>query len=1648
MKQLFTFLFLLTLSWNLIAQNSQNFPDYYHYLDSEIKLKFATDRILVKFHSKLAKKQQLEILETFGIDVESTEDLPSPVVTVVRLNNTMNAERLELTLNAIEQHQKVEYASPFFKIGDNYQTLTKEFIVKLNNVSDYNTLSQFALSTGAVIKDANPFIVGLYTLETKGKDDALTLANIFHESGLFEYAEPNFLRFMKKFTNDPLFADQWSIENLGTSTYPGATADSDMDVNDAWAISTGSGTIKVAVLDEGVDLSHPDLINNLLTGYDATGQGSAGDVSGDDAHGTACAGIIAAEGNNSLGMAGVAYSCKIIPVRIAYSDANGSWVTSNTVIGNAITWAWQTANADVLSNSWGGGGASTTITNAFNDAITQGRGGLGASVLVAAGNDNGAVSYPATLSDVISVAAMSMCNERKNPNSCDGETWWGSNYGNELDIAAPGVKIVATDISGSAGYDSGDYTSTFNGTSSATPNAAGVMALILSVNPTLTEAQARVILESTCDKAGTYTYSSTVGHPNGIWNVEMGYGRVNALAAVNAASNSCASPTSLTASNISTTSATVSWTSTVGLYNIEYGPAGFTPGTGTLINGFAGNSYTISTLTSATAYDFYVQTDCNNGDVSLWANTSFITDCATLTTPYTEDWENGIICWTQDAADDFDWTRQTGATPSSNTGPTTDNTTGSGYYLFIETSSGASGDIANTTSGAIDVSSLTSPYLEFFYHMYGGQIGTLNVDVEFPVGSGTYTNVFSLSGDQGNSWQSGNADLSAFANQTIALRFQAIHAGTYEGDIAIDDISIIEGPSCIPPNSLSANNITTNNANITWTSSNSLFNIQYGIAGFTFGSGTVVSNITSTAYNLTGLAAATTYEVYVQNDCGGGDLSSWVGPISFQTLCANYVAPFLESFDASTEPPCWSQSTTTGGPWLFTGTPAYDAANITDHTGNGGSFTWLDFSGSNSGVILETPEIDVSGLTIAELKFYLYSYNITTTDRNIIFVEAFDGTNWSQIASIQSSVNGWQEYAYALTNYIYNTNFVKIRFRGEQDPLGSNYFQNDIALDDISINELSSCVPVSNIAFSNISGNSADVSWLAQGNETAWNIQYGLNGFTLGSGTTISGLTTNPSTISNLSSSTAYDIYVQANCGVNGVSNWFGPVTLTTLCQSFVAPYTESFDSTSQPMCWSQSAGEGGPWVFTGTPGYAAATATDHTGNGGSFAWIDFSIPDSAVVLQMNSIDISALTTPSLKFYLYSHNTNSTDLNELYVEAFDGVNWNQISMIQQNTSGWVEHFFDLTNYTNNSEVLIRFRAEPSQGTSPFHNDLLIDDITIDEVPSCFNITSPSISLIDTIATVTWTAGSSETNWNIEYGTTGFTLGSGASSSTNTTTFDINNLTPYNTYDVYIQADCGNGDLADFVGPISFSFGPCLFGGPTSPNDSNVDSISFVGNTMNINHKACDSTAGVIGVENLTNLIADVTTDSTYTLDVIFSSCSGNYYTGVGQAWIDWNQNFLFDSTESLGAVNLTNANQPFSHTFSITVPSNAKEGMTYLRIMQQEIISTSLNPCSSFSWGSVMDFGISVENNIITTDSCLVEWTDLVGVNLSVDGKTVTKNGANGWDAGVRSIKSLPLNEDGWVETEILQLNKNRAFSLSTLNSNTNPTSLTYQIRL
>src|SRR5690606_7037598 len=218
------------------------------------------------------------------------------------------------------------------------------------------------------------------------------------------------------------------------------------------------------------------------------------------------------------------------------------------------------------------------------------------------------------------------------------------------------------------------------------------------------------------------------------------------------------------------------------------------------------------------------------------------------------------VCWDRDpnTTSAYSWRVRTGTTPSTaTTGPSADHTTGNGNYVFTEGSSGSSGAIAILYSPQVDISALTYPSLEFYYHMYGDDIDRLIVEVY----DGTTVFTQSIIGEQQSTntdpWELFKYNLAALplASDTIQITLKGVRGTSLDADIAIDDFEVKEATVCGVPLDLFVQNLTSTSADLGWSSGSGLSNIEWGPAGFTQGSGTgtIVSKVTS-PYSLGGLS--------------------------------------------------------------------------------------------------------------------------------------------------------------------------------------------------------------------------------------------------------------------------------------------------------------------------------------------------------------------------------------------------------------------------------------------------------------------------------------------------------------------------------------------------------------------------------------------------------------------------------------------------------------------------------------------------------------------------------------------------------------------------------------------------------------------------
>ncbi len=396
-----------------------------------------------------------------------------------------------------------------------------EVMVRFKPGTSLEAIRDIAASNHDVLNDEIESVNGLTFIDDLDDADAQSVADQYAAmKDVVLYAEPNYriklddpdnygsahdllLRQMSvDAPNDPQFGDQWALNNLGQD---GGKERADIDALKAWLTTKGSSDVVIAVLDTGVDFTHVDLVNNMwirpenLPAYTDDELGTFNDLNGfngtdniadpmdDNGHGTHCAGIIGAEGDNGEGIAGVNWKVKIMPLKFLGRGGFGSVDDAIESINYAIDRKKHGVNIRVISASWG----STQKSQALEDTI-RAAGDAGILFVAAAGNDSSdndrRPHYPSNydLPNVISVAALDRNDELAS----------FSNYGvKTVDIAAPGKDILST-------WLNHDYREA-SGTSMATPYVSGVAALIIAEQPSISMEKLRARIMKSVDKIDT-----------------------------------------------------------------------------------------------------------------------------------------------------------------------------------------------------------------------------------------------------------------------------------------------------------------------------------------------------------------------------------------------------------------------------------------------------------------------------------------------------------------------------------------------------------------------------------------------------------------------------------------------------------------------------------------------------------------------------------------------------------------------------------------------------------------------------------------------------------------------------------------------------------------------------------------------------------------------------------------------------------------------------------------------------------------------------------------------------------------------------------------------------------------------------------------
>lgn len=994
---------------------------------------------------------------------------------------------------------------------------------------------------------------------------------------------------------------------------------------------------------------------------------------------------------------------------------------------------------------------------------------------------------------------------------------------------------------------------------------------------------------------------------------------------------SCFTPSNLGATNITASTADIFWT-TGGASNwiVEWGPLGFTPGSGTIVNA-TNDTIMLSGLMAATAYEFYVQDSCGLGDVSLQTGPYvFTTSCpASFPAPYSTDFEGISLgnnasyenCWTTNVSGVPFWSADVGGTPSSGTGPLVDNTSGTstGTYFFLETSGATAGDTNVLYSPAIDISTLTSPMLSFYYHMHGSTMGTLRIVAENSMGM--RISLDSIVGQQqaaqADAWLEHQVLLSGLPTGTYRFLFDANSGASFTSDMAIDDFSVLEAPNCFASSNLRVVSAGDVSATVTWTAgTGTSYDVEYGPAGFTPGTGTVI-NSTNDTLTITGLMASTTYDFYVTDSCGTNGVSATAGPASFTTSacalsaqciytvdmfdtfgdgwngglitfwqngsavgtlggnfsagssfndsialcdgvqtyvtistlggwpqemgvvviqpngdtagvhtavgglatgdtlmsfisnctnCATYAAPFFESFELnSASIACWTNEAVsdTALAWSL-GSGSSGGAITSAYAGSlNAVYVSQGPSGAADTTRLVSPVLDLTTLISPQLSFW-YAQEDWFGDQNItnLYYRTSATAPWTFLWGDATNKSSWTNAIMTLPN---PTSTYQLAFEG------INNWGRANVIDSLSITDAAVvCSMPDSVMASNITATSADVSWISGTNASSSWIEYGLAGFTPGTGTIVNPATS-ATTLSGLMPGTLYEACVYDICTTLGDTSMAACVTFATLCAPITSyPYLEDFDGGVIPPCYSEtSTSTAYTWRIDagGTPSTATGPAVDHTTGSatGFYMYVEASSPaaqgDSAF-LWVEEFDMTSLTNPEIVYYYHMY---GSDIVNLDLQAFDRVagNWVSLNNIvgQQQTSNsapWGEARINLAAYT--ADTALQLRILSVRGAS-FNGDAAVDDIIIRETPPCvdasnFTVVTAGASSV----TLSWDSDTNIVASTIQYGAPGFMLGTGTNVAATPGGFTVTGLAATTCYDFYVMDSCSAA--TNWVGPVT------------------------------------------------------------------------------------------------------------------------------------------------------------------------------------------------------------------------------------------------------
>lgn len=852
--------------------------------------------------------------------------------------------------------------------------------------------------------------------------------------------------------------------------------------------------------------------------------------------------------------------------------------------------------------------------------------------------------------------------------------------------------------------------------------------------------------------------------------------------------------------------------------------------------------YTLDNLNANTLYYIRIRSNCGGGEYSNWVKIQERTECGYINIPYMEGFEsapgsgsgNMITCWS------------TISNYSSTHYPYTSSSyahNGNYSVYFYATSTYYSYLVSPRFDDNVMMNNLEVSFWAYKTSAsYYIQVGIMSN----PEDPSTFVQIGQFSPSANSTWESFEATTASYTGNGHYIAFRL--PNDISNYMYIDDINIGAIPTCphVTNVHVDGTTLTGVSANIVWTpgSTETEWEYVYAPAGTVTNPDNEVSNTVYTAVApLTGLTANTLYDVFVRANCSFDDNSRWE-MYSFRTACDVITSlPFVENFDtygtgSDAWVDCWTKLSTYT---LSTTLPYVSGTSWGGTTGADGSVGYLYFYTATSGTytMAVTPPFD-STIPINTLRAKFKYKRHNSNDEVIIGVltDPQDGTTFVPVDTITvSTTDVWTDTHVDLSSYTGTGRYIGFMCMYHT----SNTYS---MIDNLVINTIPNCLEPNNFIVSSVDENSVSFTWNA-GNENEWELFVVPAGSSLDSATPTTVYDTSI-TIMGLNSATTYDAYIHAVCAGSGYSD-YSITQFTTTCPPLDSlPFVENFDShpgstsgttNNLPPCWNNISGTyssyaGYPIIYNSST-YAASGSNSmrfYTGTTSSYAY-----DDEYAVLPSIDATLYPINTLQITMDIRKNSTSYADFTLIVgvmSNPTDANTFVPVDTIVQSSDTYNEYTVFFSNYTGTGNF-IALRAPRFTPTNVSYNTGYVDNIVVDLMPSCpapqnLTVTAVTNNSID----LAWTDASlgSASSWEVEYGTPGFTPGTsmGTVMQAYTNSITLSNLTANTSYEVYVKADCGYGDVSDYSAPIVVSTACDLM--TTLPFSENFDSYSGASST--------------------------------------------------------------------------------------------------------------------------------------------------------------------------------------------------------------------------